>query len=361
MVDLQEQYLALCPELEPALSELLRDGRFLFGPHGQAFEEAAAAYLGVRHAIGCGSGTDALHLALRAAGIGPGDEVITSPFSFIATAEAICHCGARPVFTDIDPDSFNLDPQCIPEAITPATRAILPVHLFGQPAAMDALRTLATEHGLVLIEDCAQSFGATCGDRRTGSLGLAGCFSFFPSKNLGCFGDGGLVGCHDDDLARRLRALRNHGSETRYYHDELGYNSRLDELQALVLGIKLRHIDRYNAERRRVARRYREGLAGCPVQCPVENGAGDHVYHQFTLLCDRREQLAAALDRAGIASAVYYPLPLHRQRALLRHIRHGALPVCEEVAERCLSLPMYPELRDEQVAYISATIRAFYE
>jgi dTDP-4-amino-4,6-dideoxygalactose transaminase len=356
MVDLRAQYQALRPELEPALAAALEEGRFVFGPQVPAFEEEAAAYLGVRHAIACGSGTDALHLALRAAGIGPGDEVITSPFSFIATAEAICQVGARPVFVDIDPHSFNLDPEQIPAAIGPATRAILPVHLFGQPADMGAILALAADHGLLVIEDCAQSFGARHDGRRTGSLGLAGCFSFFPSKNLGCFGDGGLVSCNDDDLARKLRSLRNHGSEARYQHDEIGYNSRLDELQAVVLRIKLRHIEHFNAQRRRLARRYREGLADCPVQCPVEDGRGEHVYHQFTLLCDHRDRLAEALAQAGIASAVYYPIPLHRQKALQARARHGPLPVCETVARRCLSLPMYPELHDEQVEYITAVI-----
>lgn len=361
MVDLRAQFEALRPELEPALAAALEDGRFVFGPQVQAFEEEVAAYLGVAHTIGCGSGTDALFLALRAAGIGPGDEVITTPFTFIATAEAICQVGARPVFVDIDPRTFNLDPEQVAAAIGPATRAILPVHLFGQPAPMDAILALAANHDLVVIEDCAQSFGARHDGHHTGSQGLAGCFSFFPSKNLGCFGDGGLISCQDDDLARRLRSLRNHGSETRYHHDELGHNSRLDELQAVVLRVKLRHIEHFNEQRRRVARRYRECLADCPVQCPVEERVGEHVYHQFTLLCDQRERLAEALTRAGIASAIYYPIPLHRQKALHEHCRHGALPVSEDVARHCLSLPMYPELRDEQVDYITGVIRAFHD
>jgi dTDP-4-amino-4,6-dideoxygalactose transaminase len=356
MVDLREQYQHLRPELEPALAAVLEDGCFVLGPNVGDFEEEAAVYLGVRHAIGCGSGTDALLLALRAAGIGPGDEVITSPFSFVATAEAIRQTGACPVFVDIEPDSFNLDPEQIPAAIGPATRAILPVHLFGRPADMDAILALAGQHDLVVIEDCAQSFGAAIGARRTGSLGQSGCFSFFPSKNLGGIGDGGMISCNDDELARKLRALRNHGSETRYHHDEIGYNSRLDELQAVVLRIKLRHIEHFNAQRRRVASRYREYLEGCPVECPREHDAGQHVYHQFTLLCDHRDRLAEALARAGVASAIYYPLPLHRQKALHGHCRHGELPVCEQVAKRCLSLPMYPELRDEQVEYIADVI-----
>jgi dTDP-4-amino-4,6-dideoxygalactose transaminase len=358
MVDLRAQYQALRPRLEPALAEALRDACYVSGPNVRAFETEVAAWLGVRHAVSCASGTDALHLALRAAGIGSGDEVITTPFSFMATAGAICHCGARPVFVDIDPRTFNIDPARIREAITPATRAILPVHLFGQPADMEAILDLATAHGLLVIEDCAQSFGARIGERQTGSLGLAGCFSFFPSKNLGCFGDGGLVSCNDDTLARRLRSLRNHGSETRHQHDEIGYNSRLDELQAVVLRIKLDYIEEYNVQRRRVARRYRECLADCPVQCPVEDGRGEHVYHQFTLLCDHRERLAEALAQAGVASAIYYPTPLHRQEALQSRARHGALPVCESVARRCLSLPIYPELRDEQVEYIAGVIRS---
>jgi dTDP-4-amino-4,6-dideoxygalactose transaminase len=358
LCDLTQQYLALKDEIDAAMQGVAAEGKYILGPNVAALEQEIAAYCECRCAVAVNSGTDALHLALRSLEIGPGDEVITTPFTFIATSEAIRMVGARPVFVDIDPRTYNLDPAAVELAVTRRTKAVLPVHLFGQPCDMDPLLKLAEAHGLAIVEDCAQSIGATYRGRKTGSFGAAGCLSFFPSKNLGCFGDGGLVSCNDDTLARRLRSLRNHGSETRHQHDEIGYNSRLDELQAVVLRIKLDYIEEYNVQRRRVARRYRECLADCPVQCPVEDGRGEHVYHQFTLLCDHRERLAEALAQAGVASAIYYPTPLHRQEALQSRARHGALPVCESVARRCLSLPIYPELRDEQVEYIAGVIRS---
>ncbi len=358
MVDLKEQYRQLKPELDARLLEALAATQYVLGPNVRAFEEEAAAYLGTAHAIGCASGTDALHLALRAAGIGPGDEVITTPFTFIATAEAIVYTGATPVFVDIDPETFNIDPEAIRRAITPRTRAILPVHLFGQPADMAAITALAEQHNLQVIEDCAQSFGASIDGRQTGALSLAGCFSFFPSKNLGGFGDGGLITTQDDTLAERLRSLRNHGSQVRYYHDEIGYNSRLDELQAVVLRTKLPHIDHYNQQRRRVAARYAERLADSVVTPPHEDGKGLHVYHQYTVLTDHREAVMAALQQAEIACAIYYPVPLHRQKAFAELCRHTSLPVCERTIERCLSLPIYPELADQQIDRIAEVIHS---
>lgn len=356
MVDLKQQYAALKTEIDAGILAALDNAQFILGPNVAAFEAEAAAYLGARHAVSCASGTDALHLALRAAGIGPGDEVITSPFTFIATAEAIHYVGATPVFVDIDPRTFNIDPAAIEAALSPATRALLPVHLFGQPADMTALMDIAQRHGLQVIEDCAQSFGARHGEHMTGTLGVAGCYSFFPSKNLGCYGDGGLISTNDDAVAERLRMLRNHGSRERYHHAEIGYNSRLDELQAVVLRTKLKHIDHYNAQRRRVAHTYTEHLAGSPITAPHEDGYGEHVYHQYTVLSDDRGPIMKALQAAGIASAVYYPIPLHRQEVFAAQWQGRSLPVSERVATQCLSLPIYPELSDAQAQTVIATL-----
>ena len=357
MVDLAGQYRELKPTLEPMMAATLDAAQYILGPNVQTFEKEAAAYLGVKHAITCANGTDALHLALLAAGIGPGDEVISTPFTFIATAEAIAYVGAKAVFVDIDPKTFNLDVAQVERAITPKTRALLPVHLFGQPAHLAPLQALAKQHGLRLIEDCAQSFGAAIGGHMTGSIGDVGAFSFFPSKNLGCYGDGGMVTTQSDELAEQLRMLRNHGSKVRYYHDIVGYNSRLDELQAVVLRAKLPHIDRYNRERRRVAHRYSAGLAGLGLQTPHEDGVGVHVYHQYTLLTDRREAIQQALNAQQIASAIYYPVPLHQQKVFASISAGQRFPVTESVAARCLSLPIYPELSDAAIDEVCGVIR----
>ncbi len=357
MVDLQVQYRQLKDEIDQALHGVLDTSHYILGPEGQAFEKEAAAYLGVNHAIGVSSGTDALHLALRAAGIGPGDEVITSPFTFIATAEAIAYVGGTPVFVDIDPQTFNLDPVLVEKAITARTRAILPVHLFGQPADLASLQQLCDVHNLLLVEDCAQSFGATYAGRQTGSIGTLGCFSFFPSKNLGCYGDGGLVTTNDDHFAEQLRMLRNHGSKVRYHHDIIGYNSRLDEMQAAILRVKLRYIDRFNGLRRRNAHYYSEHLLSAGVTPPHEDGKGVHVYHQYTVLTNKREAQQAALTSAGCASAIYYPIPLHRQNVFADACKNVSLPVSEQVAARCLSLPIYPELTETQMDRVIAAIR----
>lgn len=356
MVDLTAQMSGLMPELEPELREILASGQFLLGPRLAAFEEEAAAFLGASRAVGVASGTDALQLALQAAGIGSGDEVITTPFTFAATAEAICHLGARPVFADIDPATYNLDPERVEAAVTPATKAILPVHLFGQPVPMADFDVLAERFGLRIVEDCAQSFGAARGGRMTGTWGIAGAFSFFPSKNLGAAGDGGLVTTDDGELAERVRRLRNHGSEGPYGHQELGCNSRLDEIQAAVLRAKLGHVRAYNEGRRRVAMAYRRFLAEAAVGLPFEGEEGGHVYHQFVLQAGNREEIRQALHRAGIASAVYYPVPLHRQPAFARFAEGSHCPVAERVAERVLALPIYPELDKESVERIAGVV-----
>lgn len=356
MVDLKGQYESLREEIQRGIQQVLETTQFIMGPNSAALEKEVADYCGVGHAIGVASGTDALHLALRAAGIGEGDEVITSPFTFIATAEAISYVGARPVFVDIDPRTFNIDVSLIEAAITERTRAIVPVHLFGQPADMTPVAALCRKHGLKLVEDCAQSFGAEYGGKKSGAFGDLGCFSFFPSKNLGCFGDGGMIITDDAAAADAVRMLRNHGSRERYHHAVIGYNSRLDDLQAVILRAKLKHIDEYNRRRRMNAHRYGSRLQDSGVQPPVEDGKGLHVYHQYTILSDNREAIHKALNAAGIASAIYYPIPLHRQEVYREEWTGVSLPVAEEVAEKVLSLPMYPELTEEQIDRICDVI-----
>lgn len=356
MVNLKAQYADIQDEIVSGFAETLDNCAFILGPNVQAFEKEAADYLGVKHAIGCASGTDALHLALLAAGIGPGDEVITTAFTFIATAEAIKYVGATPVFVDIDPGTFNITPENILKAITPKTKAVMPVHLFGQPVDLPAIKAICDKHGLKLIEDCAQSFGATISNQQTGSFGDAAGFSFFPSKNLGCFGDGGLVTTNDDDIAAKIKQYRNHGSDVRYYHDVVGYNSRLDELQAVVLRVKLKRIDQYNAARRHVAHLYSKLMADLPLTTPYEDGVGVHVYHQYTLLCDRRDDVMKALQDQQIASAVYYPVPLHQQNVFKEECAGLSLPVTESVAARCFSLPICSNLSDKTVEQIVGVI-----
>ncbi len=356
MVDLKTQYHQLKAEIDQAVLDALESTQFILGPNVTNLEKETAQYLGAPHAVGCASGTDALHLAVLAAGIKPGDEVITTPFTFIATAEAICYAGATPVFVDVDPQTFNIVPELIEKAITRRTKAVIPVHLFGQPADMTAITEICDLHKLALIEDCAQSFGAAHGDRMTGSIGAFGCFSFFPSKNLGGYGDGGLVTCSSEEGAETLKTLRNHGSHVRYHHDLIGFNSRLDDLQAAILRVKLRHIERFNQERRRVAHRYSDGLKDL-VQVPFEDGKGVHVYHQYTLLCDQRDKVMAKLSERQIASAIYYPIPLHRQNVFAEQCRGLSLPVAESIAERCMSLPIYPEMTDQQVDQVVAAVR----
>lgn len=357
MVNLQAQYAEIQDEIVGGFGETLNNCAFILGPNVQAFEKEAAEYLGVKHAIGCASGTDALHLALLAEGIGAGDEVITSAFTFIATAEAIKYVGATPVFVDIDPGTFNITPENIEKAITAKTKAVMPVHLFGQPADLPAIKAICDKHGLKLIEDCAQSFGATVYNKQTGSFGNAAGFSFFPSKNLGCFGDGGLVTTDSDATAAKVKQYRNHGSEVRYYHDVIGYNSRLDELQAVVLRAKLKRIDHYNAARRHAAHLYSELLAGLPLTTPYEDGIGVHVYHQYTLLCDRRDEVMQALQAQQIASAIYYPVPLHQQNVFKAECAGVSLPETESVAARCMSLPICANLSDDNVHKIAGVIR----
>ncbi|HEX6004538.1 MAG TPA: DegT/DnrJ/EryC1/StrS family aminotransferase [Burkholderiales bacterium] len=357
MVDLQAQYRALQGEIDAAMAGVVRAAQFVLGPEVHALEREIAGYCGVRHALSVASGTDALHLALRAAEIGAGDEVITTPFTFIATAGAISQTGARPVFVDIDRATFNLDPALVEAALTPRTRAVLPVHLYGQPAHLAPLRELCRKRDLILIEDCAQSFGAEYGGRKSGAYGDIGCFSFYPSKNLGAYGDGGMVVTDDDRMAERVRRLRDHGRIEGYRHGVVGYNSRLDEIQAAVLRVKLRRLDEYNRRRRENAQRYTERLRGAGIALPVEDGKGLHVYHQYTVRAGRRDAIRNALSAAGIASAIYYPIPLHRQAVYADQYRGIRFPQAEAAAEEVLSLPMYPELSEQQIDEVAQAVR----
>ena len=357
MVDLKLQYNNLKQEIDTKIIEALGKTQFILGPNVQAFEKEAAEHLGVKHALTCASGTDALHLALLAAGISEGDEVITTSFTFIATAEAIRYVGATPVYVDIKADTLNIDADLIEAAITEKTTAIIPVHIFGQPADMNKIMAVAKKHNLLVIEDCAQSYGAKIGDEITGGIGLAGCHSFFPSKNLGCYGDGGMVTTNDDAIAEKIRIYRNHGSSERYHHDVIGYNSRLDELQAVILRIKLKHIDEYNKERRRVAHSYSEQLKDV-VTVPHEDGIGTHVYHQYTVLTDKRDTIMPALSAKEIGNAIYYPIPLHQQKAFEKECAGVSLPVTEDTIKHCMSLPVFPEMTEEQIKLVCDTIKS---
>ncbi len=359
MVDLKIQYEAIKEEINSAVLGVLESTHFILGPHGKALEQEVAAYHGTKHAVAVASGTDALHLALIAAGVKHGDEVITTPFTFIATAEAISYVGAVPVFVDIDPGTFNMDVAKIEAAITRKTKAIIPVHLYGQPVEMKGLMRIAGTHGLTVIEDCAQSLGAEDRGKKTGTFGDIGCFSFFPSKNLGGYGDGGMVITNDGELAEHMLVLRNHGSRVRYYHDEIGFNSRLDEIQAAILRVKLRYIDTYNAQRRNNAMLYNRHLEHAQIRTPVERREVKHVYHQYTIRVRNRDAVKQKLDAGNITSSmIYYPVPLHLQAAYRNlGMAPGSLPEAELAAQEVLSLPMYPELTEAQIKQVSDAVK----
>ena len=349
MVDLRQQYQSLKNEIQNALNETLENTAFIMGPNVHAFEEEVSEYLKIKHSVSCSSGTDALHLALRALDIGPGDEVITPSFTFAATAEAIRYVGATPVFVDINAETLNIDPTCIKDALTEKTRAIIAVHLFGLTADVDKIKAVIKDKNIFLVEDCAQSFGADYKGKKTGTLGDISCFSFFPSKNLGCYGDGGMVCTASDEITKTLKLLRNHGSPIRYEHTIVGYNSRLDEMQAAILRIKLKHIDAYNQYRHKNASRYTNALTEQGITTPIESSDSTHVYHQYTIQDPRRDVLLQALNKQNIASAIYYPKGLHQQTAFTNAAPNPSLPVTEKVSACCLSLPMYPELSASQI------------
>jgi len=352
MADLTRQYQRTAAETDAAVRDVLAGGRYILGPEVSAFEREMSEYLGCSQAVGVGSGTGALFLILKAMGIGPGDEVLTTAFTFFATAEAIAGVGAVPVFADIDPGTFNIDAPSAASRVTERTRAIIVVHLFGQPAQVEDMAVVAASAGVPLIEDCAQAAGATLGDRKVGTFGAAGAFSFFPTKNLGCAGDGGMVVTGDEELAARVRMLANHGQRGQYLHQCVGVNSRLDELQAAILRIRLRHLDSWNEERARIAGRYDRAFgAAAPFVAP----GARHVYHQYTLRLADRDSLARAFDEAGIASRVYYPLPLHLQPCFASlGYSAGDLPQCERAADEVLSVPMFTGMTDEEIDRVCA-------
>jgi dTDP-4-amino-4,6-dideoxygalactose transaminase len=357
ILDLQPQIQAHWDEFNAAFQRVMRSGQFILGPEEKAFEQECAAYLGVKHAIGLNSGTDALYIALRALNIGPGDEVITTPFTFFATAEAISHVGATPVFVDIEEDTFNIDPALIPAAITARTKAIIPVHLFGRPCDLDRIQAVADKHGLKIVEDCAQSFGATWKGRKVGIMGAFGCFSFFPTKNLSAFGDGGMITTDDDELAATARMLRVHGSRKKYFNEAVGYNSRLDELQAAMLRVKLPHIDLWNEGRRQVALRYGD-LFKENDQIVAPTVVEGHVFHQYTVRVKGRDRdtLQAQLAAAGIGTMVYYPVPCHRLKLYQSSHAQVSCPLAEAASVEVLSLPVWPELPSSLQARTVKTI-----
>lgn len=367
LLDIKEQNESLRSEIEAALARVLDTNAFILGSEVAELENETARYCGVTHAIGCASGSDAILLALMALGIGPGDEVITTPYSFFATVSSITRLGATPVFADIEPEYFNIDPARIEAKITSRTKAIEPVHLYGQCADMDAINAIAAKHGIRVIEDAAQALGAKDRERQAGSMGAIGCFSYYPSKNLGGMGDGGMLTTNDDTLAAKLRALRVHGSEERYYHKYVGLNSRLDGFQGAVLRVKLPHLDPWTEKRRANAEAYRHWFTnrglGDYLTAPIERPGAFHIYNQFVIrVPKKRDELRAFLTENGIGTDIYYPLPLHLQEcfAYLGYTK-GDLPIAEEAACETLALPIYPELRSEQIEFVCGRIAEFFE
>ncbi len=370
MLDLKKQMEGIRDEVLREVAAVIESGQYILGRKVSQFEQKAAEYIGAKHAIGVASGTDALHLSLKALGIGPGDEVITTPFTFFSTVEAIIYLNATPVFADIEPGTFNIDPAKIEEKITPRTKALIPVHLFGCPAQMGAILQIAGRHNLRVVEDCAQSFGATLEGKKTGNLGDAGCFSFYPSKNLGAYGDGGLICVNSDSLATEIRLLRNHGSSGGYVHSTVGFNSRLDEIQAAILMVKLKKIDSYNEKRREKAALYNEKLlsgrnidremGASGIMCPPlgEDGAFTHVFHQYTIRHPRRDAIREKLRAEQVSSMIYYPIPMHLQPALkfMGH-KEGDFPAAEAACREAVSLPIYPELEDAVIERICSAIK----
>lgn len=358
LLDLKAQYSQIEEEIEPAVLDVLRSGSYILGPKVEEFERAIADYCDVEYAVGVANGTDALVLSLDALGIGPGDEVITTPFTFYATAESISRLGATPVFVDIDPKTYNIDTGKIEEKITPRTKAIIPVHIFGQPSEMDAIGEIASKHDLKVVEDACQAIGAEYRGRKAGSLGDAACFSFFPSKNLGGAGDGGIVVTNDKELADKIRVLRQHGSTKKYYHGLIGYNSRLDAIQAAILMVKLKYIDKWNDARREKAKLYNELFADSNVVSPVELEHLKHVYHLYVVRVPNRADVEPVLKEEQIGCGVYYPVPLHLQDVYKGlGYREGDLPVSEAASYETLAIPLYPEIKEEDMRTVAGMIR----
>ena len=356
-VDLKAQYRLLAPEIDQAIHEVVSRADFVLGEAVEKFEEEFASYVGTRHAIGVGSGLAALELALRAYNIGPGDEVITAANTYIATVLAILAVGARPVLADADPATYNLSPAALEAAITPRTRAVMPVHLYGQPVDLDAILATAERHHLLVIEDAAQAHGARYRGKRVGGFGQAAGFSFYPGKNLGAYGDGGLVTTNDDQIAEKIRRLRNYGQRVKYYHDVVGTNSRLDTLQAAILRVKLKYLDQWNASRRQHAAAYHRLLEGLPVLRPSTAAQAEHIYHLYVIQTDGRDHLRSALQAEGIETGIHYPVPIHLQAACANlGYGEGRFPVTEAAAGRIVSLPMFAELTEQQIERVAATV-----
>lgn len=361
MVDLHRQYLSIKPEIDAAIQSVLNATDFIMGSAVREFEADLAAYLRVKHAVGCASGTDALQVAMMALGIGRGDEVITTPFTFVATAETIVLLGATPVYVDIDPKTYNLDVNQIAALITSKTKAIIPVHLYGQPADLEPPLVLAAERGLRVIEDAAQAIGARCNGQFVGTLGDIGCLSFFPSKNLGACGDAGAIVTNDPALAERCRMITVHGSKKKYQHEVLGVNSRLDTLQAAILKVKLQHIEKWSEARIRIAAQYNEALDGLDVVTPFCTPGVRHVYNQYSIRTPRRDELAEFLKGKSISHAIHYPVPLHLQPAFRHFVPEGVrFSVAEAVAREIISLPIYPEMPHEELLAVISCLQEFF-
>ena len=359
-INLWAHHEPLMEEFRQAFERVMRSSQFIMGQEVKDFEAAAAEYLGVKHAVGVGNGTDALAICLRAMDVGLGDEVITTPFSFIATAEVIVALGAKPVFADINPDTYNIDPAKIEATITDKTRVILPVHLYGQAAEMEPILEIAKRHNLNVLEDAAQAFGSTYKGRKVGGLGDLTIFSFFPTKNLGALGDGGLITTDNDELYEKCRLIRVHGAPKKYYHTLIGQNSRLDTLQAALLRIKLNYIETYNRKRADNAAVYNEGLKDV-VKVPLTHPDCNHIYHQYAIRTPKRDELKAFLNEAEIGVGIHYPYPLHLQPALsYLGLPEGSYPEAESAAREVMSLPVYPELTEEQRSYVIEKIREFF-
>jgi dTDP-4-amino-4,6-dideoxygalactose transaminase len=360
LLDLRAQYADIKRDVDEAVHRVLDSARFIGGPEVAGLEQEVARYSSCAHAIGCASGTDALLLSLRGIEAGPGDEVVTSAFSFFASAGTIANVGARPVFVDIDARTFNLDPHRLEEAITPLTRAVIAVHLYGQCCDLTAVRAVCEKHQVWLIEDAAQAIGAEWDGKRAGSVGDLGCFSFFPSKNLGGAGDGGMVTAQNDTLAERVRLLREHGARPKYYHSLVGTNSRLDALQAAILRVKLRHLDRWSERRAQNAALYDQLLEGARLARPFRDARTRHIYNQYVIRVPQREALRQHLTDRGIGTEIYYPVPLHLQKCFASlGYQEGEMPQSEAAAREVLALPIYPELTEEQIRYVAASVREF--
>ncbi len=375
MVDLVGQYQKIKPEVDAALQRVIDTAAFINGPEVKDFEKELAAYLGVKQVIGCANGTDALQIAMMALGLKPGDEIITCSFTFVATVEVVALLGITPVFADVLPGTFNIDPEDIRRKITPKTKAIVPVHLFGQTADMDAIMAIAKEHHLYVIEDNCQAVGgdyhSASGTKKSGTMGHIGTTSFFPSKNLGCYGDGGALFTNDEEIAKKLRRVCNHGSDVRYYHEVIGVNSRLDAMQAAILRIKLRHLDEYAAARNTVAAHYDQAFSGLEhIATPARSKDSTHVFHQYTMRVlpaegmvtgGHRDGLKKHLEANGVPAMIYYPVPCHLQNAFKsERFPPGSLPVTEQLTHEVLSLPMSTELDNEQLAHITTTVKSYF-